>query len=69
DYFISNDTGIMHVAGATKTPLLALFGPTDPLQWSSQKKGDSFIAAEDGDINSISVEEVFLKLVGMIEIN
>jgi ADP-heptose:LPS heptosyltransferase len=29
---ISGDTGAMHVAGTTETPLIALFGPTDPVK-------------------------------------
>ncbi|MDH7500065.1 MAG: HAD-IIIA family hydrolase, partial [candidate division NC10 bacterium] len=30
DLLITNDSGAMHVAAATQTPILALFGPTDP---------------------------------------
>jgi len=30
DLLITNDSGPMHVAAATKTPLVALFGPEDP---------------------------------------
>ena len=30
-YCISNDSGIMHVAAATKTKVIALFGSTSPL--------------------------------------
>jgi heptosyltransferase-2 len=30
DAFVSNDTGIMHMAGALGTPVVALFGPTSP---------------------------------------
>ena len=30
--FITNDTGTMHVAAAVKTPLVAIFGSTDPVR-------------------------------------
>ena len=31
---ITNDSGAMHVAAATQTPIVALFGPTDPAKTS-----------------------------------
>jgi len=31
--FIGNDSGITHLAAAVGTPVLALFGPTDPQVW------------------------------------
>jgi heptosyltransferase-2 len=30
DLFLSNDSGLMHIAGALKTPLVAIFGSTNP---------------------------------------
>jgi len=30
DLFVGNDSGLMHMASATRTPCVALFGPTDP---------------------------------------
>jgi len=31
EYTVSNDTGAMHVAAAVDTPIIAIFGPTDPV--------------------------------------
>uniref|UniRef100_Q02C26 Glycosyl transferase, family 9 n=1 Tax=Solibacter usitatus (strain Ellin6076) TaxID=234267 RepID=Q02C26_SOLUE len=32
--FIGNDSGIAHLAAAVGTPVLAIFGPTDPVVWA-----------------------------------
>ncbi len=31
--FITGDTGPMHLAAAVGTPIVAIFGPSDPLRW------------------------------------
>ncbi len=59
DLFITNDTGIMHVAGATKTPVISLFGPTDPYQWSPLNENKFFLFSKTGEINDITVEQVY----------
>jgi len=37
--FIGNDTGIMHVAAAVGTPVIAFFGLTNPLLWGPRGSG------------------------------
>ncbi|WP_411727385.1 glycosyltransferase family 9 protein [Methyloglobulus sp.] len=37
--FIGPDTGITHLAAATGIPVIALFGPTNPVKWGPWPKG------------------------------
>jgi lipopolysaccharide heptosyltransferase II len=39
DLLITNDSGPMHIAAATKTPLVALFGPEDPSLFGPYVRG------------------------------
>ena len=63
DLFIGNDSGPTHLAAATGTPTLALFGPTRPAVWGPIGPHVK-IVAEESDIpqtsrlKSISVEQV-----------
>ena len=58
DLVVSNDTGIMHVAGAVGTPVLSLFGPTDPREWAPTGPQNRCIRGEGGDIAAIPLEKV-----------
>jgi ADP-heptose:LPS heptosyltransferase len=58
DLFICNDTGIMHVAGATKTPQISLFGPTNPFNWAPVGSNKHFIKRSEF-IDDITVDDVF----------
>ena len=58
DLFICNDTGIMHVAGATDVPQVSIFGPTSPFLWAPIGENKRFIRKSDF-IDDISVEDVF----------
>ncbi|OPZ71199.1 MAG: Lipopolysaccharide core heptosyltransferase RfaQ [bacterium ADurb.Bin478] len=57
--FICNDTGVMHLAASVSTPLVAVFGPTDPALWKPW--GDEFCAvrAEDHRCASVSVDSMY----------
>jgi heptosyltransferase-2 len=56
--FITNDTGIMHVAGTVTTSQVSLFGPTNPFNWAPCGKNKIFLRKSDL-IDDIEVEEVF----------
>ena len=58
DLFISNDTGIMHVAGTTDTPQISIFGPTNPFNWAPIGANKFFIRKSEL-IDDVSVEDVF----------
>ena len=58
DLFISNDTGIMHVAGSTETPQISIFGPTNPFNWAPIGNNKYFIRKSEL-IDDVSVQDVF----------
>jgi ADP-heptose:LPS heptosyltransferase len=67
DIFITNDTGMMHVAAATHTRVLSLFGPTNPYEWAPLGESHGFLRGNQGDVNKIKVEKVIEKAVEMMK--
>jgi ADP-heptose:LPS heptosyltransferase len=64
--YVTNDTGVMHVAGATSTRVLSLFGPSDPYQWAPKSQRHRFLLSRDRDMNSMTEEEVYTAAIVML---
>jgi heptosyltransferase-3 len=54
--YIGNDSGITHLAAAVGTPVVVLFGPTDPRIWAP--RGDQIRVIAKPTLTDITVEEV-----------
>ncbi|MCX8056459.1 MAG: glycosyltransferase family 9 protein [Ignavibacteria bacterium] len=59
DLFISNDTGVMHIATMTNTNLIALMRKSMVYEWRPLGRNKFYISSPTEDINDISVDEVF----------
>ena len=56
--FVGNDAGVTHLAAAAGAPTLALFGPTSPALWSPVGRRVRCLAARDGALDALTVDEV-----------
>jgi ADP-heptose:LPS heptosyltransferase len=54
--FLGNDSGITHLAAAVETPVVAIFGPTDPAVWAP--RGPHVRVLRGQPIDSISTQTV-----------
>ena len=54
--YIGNDSGITHLAAAVGTPVVAIFGPTDPAVWAP--RGERVAVVSRGSLDEIAVDEV-----------
>lgn len=57
--FISNDTGIMHLASGFDIPVIGLFGPTKAYEWGPVGRNKASIQASGGNIKNIEITDVF----------
>lgn len=66
DLFITNDTGVMHVAGTTTTPQISIFGPTNPFNWAPVGKNKFFLRKSEL-INDIEPDDVVSLTIYLLE--
>jgi heptosyltransferase-2 len=58
EVFVCNDTGVMHLAAAVGTPLVAIFGPTDPAEWKPIGKKFVAVRGEKHSCESVGMQQV-----------
>ena len=59
DLFITNDTGIMHLAAGTDIPMVSLFGPSKAYEWAPVGENKISIQSSSRNINDIKPDRVF----------
>jgi len=59
DALICNDTGMLHLGAAVGTPLVAIFGPTDPERFLPIGEHNLAVKAADSRVDSVTVEQVW----------
>lgn len=57
DLFVGNDSGPAHVAAAFGTPVVVLFGPSDPVVWAPWRTASETLVA-NGPMHEIAEAEV-----------
>jgi ADP-heptose:LPS heptosyltransferase len=66
--FITNDTGVMHLASGFKVPVIALFGPTKAYEWGPVGENKVSIQAARGNINNIELDRVIETSIGCLAV-
>ena len=61
-FFLCNDTGVLHVAAAAGTPLLAIFGPTNVREWKPLGNDFQAIQGHDGTVQAVSEAMIIEKM-------
>ena len=56
--FVGNDSGLMHLAAATGTPTIGLFGPTPAAEYAPVGRRATAVVAADGRMGGVTVAAV-----------
>ena len=69
DLVLCNDTGVMHVACAAGSRVLAVFGPTDPVRWAPRCETLHIVRAPGGDLRRLTPAAVTARALELIGIS
>jgi ADP-heptose:LPS heptosyltransferase len=64
--YVGNDSGLMHLAAASGTPTLGLFGPTPAAEYAPAGRRTAVALANSPDMADLSVEDAFAAATGLI---
>jgi heptosyltransferase-2 len=66
--FLGHDSGITHLAAASRRdlPIIALFGPTDPVVWAPPRKSVQTLRG-DPTLKNVSVEDVYQAAIACLQ--
>jgi ADP-heptose:LPS heptosyltransferase len=67
DLVLANDTGVLHLGAAVGTPVLALFGPTDPAIWCPAAPAVRWLRAPGGDLSRLAADDVITAALGLAD--
>ncbi|MBX7045578.1 MAG: glycosyltransferase family 9 protein [Ignavibacteria bacterium] len=67
DLYISNDTGILHLASLNHVKTIGLFGPTSSNEWRPIGKNTHCLQAPTDDINSLKSEVVLNEALNILK--
>ncbi len=65
--YVGNDSGVSHLAAAFGAPTLALFGPTDPAQWSPVGPAVSVLRSPTGSMEDLGLAAVRQRAAELLE--
>jgi ADP-heptose:LPS heptosyltransferase len=64
--YVGNDSGLMHLAAATGTPTLGLFGPTPSAEYAPAGRCTAIALARSGQMQDLSVQDAFAAATRLI---